>query len=176
MAQPGRFHGFAGWFEAQLTDDVTLSNYPPGTPAWDNLFFPLLNPLNVVPGRSIQLELKGRDAEGQSLFWFWSTEVREGEPCEDMPRSLAHARQSTFLGTPRSFAQIRKQAIDHRPMLNVEGQIERFILTLMDGQHTLGDIAHQVVRQFPTSFSEEREALRQIMYWSRQYSCSSLQT
>src|SRR5215471_11927900 len=72
-------HGFAGWFSTVLAEGIELSNEPPGTLSWDNLFFPLSGAVQVRPGMTIELDFRGRcDSEVQE-FWIWNTTVRDGD-------------------------------------------------------------------------------------------------
>jgi hypothetical protein len=58
----------------------------------------------------------------------------------------------------------------HLPELNETGQIERFILEHMDGQHSLEEIARQVAARFPSRFTQASEALGRVQELSRKYS------
>ncbi|MGD9785117.1 MAG: ribonucleotide-diphosphate reductase subunit beta, partial [Hyphomicrobiaceae bacterium] len=65
-------HGLAVWWEAQLTADVGLSTAP-GAPAthWEQLFFPLLEPLSLAPGEALDVALSSRSSHeaGTHLAW-----------------------------------------------------------------------------------------------------------
>lgn len=54
-------HGFAGYFETVLFDDVTLSTHPethtPGMFSWFPIFFPLMAPLKVPRGGRITIHM-----------------------------------------------------------------------------------------------------------------------
>jgi precorrin-6B methylase 2 len=58
IVRPGTIHGVAGWFEAQLIDDVYLATGP-GLPAthWRQAFFPLRTPVEVTAGDYFELTL-----------------------------------------------------------------------------------------------------------------------
>jgi SAM-dependent methyltransferase len=88
----GKLHGFCGWFSSVLSDGVVLSNKPPWTAVWGNLFLPLLQPVDVEPGMKVELSLKGRDDSQMSSIWIWNTTVRSNN------QILAEHRQSSFLG------------------------------------------------------------------------------
>ncbi len=58
-----------------------------------------------------------------------------------------------------SQATLRKIAHDRNPILNEEGQIDQFALSLMDGQTPLGEIARRVMEKFPNHFNKWYDAL-----------------
>jgi hypothetical protein len=86
------------------------------------------------------------------------------------PEQLADFKQSTFLGVPFSRAQLRKQAASHVPVLDEEGQIDRQILTLMDGTIALEQIARRIRNLFPACFPSQREAFNRVSALSLKYS------
>ena len=82
----GTFHGIGGWFRAQLSQNVELSNDPRNkSAAWAQIFFPLTNPVPVEPGDQIEMTMTTNDGE----VWRWKVEVG-GEQSD----------QSTFFGIP----------------------------------------------------------------------------
>lgn len=54
---------------------------------------------------------------------------------------------------------MRKRESGFRPVLDDEGQVERFILSLMDGQTTLDEIARRAFGEFPGRFASPAAAL-----------------
>lgn len=83
----GIVHGIAGWFSAELSPHVILSNEPPRkTSCWSHVFFPISEPLAVRPGQKIRVSFSGYD--GQAWRWQVSSETKE------------RYEQSTFRGFP----------------------------------------------------------------------------
>ncbi|HET8675971.1 MAG TPA: hypothetical protein VFO63_09310 [Blastocatellia bacterium] len=82
----------------------------------------------------------------------------------------ADFKQSTFFGAPLSPAQLRKRESSYVPALDKEGQIDRLILSLMNGQLSLGDIAHRVANDFPDRFKSWQDALTRAGELSLKYS------
>jgi hypothetical protein len=78
--------------------------------------------------------------------------------------------QSTFFATPLSLEQLRKRASTHAPSLNEDGQIERFILSLMDGTTSLEEIARRVCDKFPARFTTWSDALTRVGELSLKFS------
>ncbi len=69
----GPLQGFVGYFEAVLSGDLTLRNYPcsPGC-HWVNWHWPLPPPIQVAPGQRIEAVLEAREnmvAAGWFLDW-----------------------------------------------------------------------------------------------------------
>jgi PRMT5 oligomerisation domain len=58
---PATVHGFAGYFEAVLYDNVTLSTVPAahtrGMHSWFPMLFPLKAPLRIEPGEDLTLAM-----------------------------------------------------------------------------------------------------------------------
>ena len=65
-------HGFAAWWVAQLTPGITLS-IAPGAPSthWEQLYFPLLDPMWLTAGETLSVSLRSRSSEegGTHLAW-----------------------------------------------------------------------------------------------------------
>jgi len=59
--RPGVVHGLAGWFEAELSDGVTIVTAP-GAPAthWRQAFFPIREPVTVTRGDRMEVTLSVR--------------------------------------------------------------------------------------------------------------------
>lgn len=69
----GRLHGFMGFFQADLTDDVRIDNYPvyPGC-HWQTWHWPAYPPVPSMPGKTIQAILTmptNMIAQGWHLKW-----------------------------------------------------------------------------------------------------------
>ena len=65
----GTVHGIGGWFTAELTPTVRLSNVPPNrTPSWSHTFMPLEWPLSVEAGDRLQVKIYTTDNATQ---WQW---------------------------------------------------------------------------------------------------------
>jgi type I protein arginine methyltransferase len=60
-------HGFAGFFESVLIDDIRLANANPGDTHWQQAFLALEQPVRVARGTRIGVELETHD--GQAWRW-----------------------------------------------------------------------------------------------------------
>jgi protein arginine N-methyltransferase 1 len=160
VERPGIGHGLLLWFDATLIGGVGFSNAP-GQPEgiYGQGFFPWVHPVPLAAGDVAEVTLRA-DLVGSNYVWGWDSRVRAGGPAGPVK---AEYRQSTFFGASLPApSQLRKRAADHRVELNVEGQIDRLILTLMDPVASLADIARAVAEQFPGNFPTWRDALTRV--------------
>jgi type I protein arginine methyltransferase len=166
ISRPGLGHGLGLWFDAELAPGIGFSNAP-GDLAhiYGRMFLPWLEPVALVPGDTVTVSLAA-DLVGDDYVWRWDTDILDPDR-PDQPK--ASFRQSTFLSVPLSPAKLQQIASNHIPALGEEGRIDGFILGLMDGNHSLGDIAQQVARQFPQRFANEKEALTRAGKLSSRY-------
>ena len=163
----GTAHGIVVWFDSQLGDGVGFSNAP-GAPEliYGNAFFPLLAPLTIVPGDVVTVQLDA-NLVGEDYVWRWQTRVQESNGGK---RLKANFKQSTFFGAPLTSERLRKRSAAHVPVLNDDGKLKNLILSLMNGQMSLEQIAQQLTLQFPERFSEWQDALDLVGQTSQKYS------
>jgi protein arginine N-methyltransferase 1 len=162
----GTGHGIIVWFDATLAEGVGFSNAP-GAPEliYGNAFFPWTEPVSLSAGDSISVKLQA-NLVGEDYVWLWDTSVLE----QGDPRKIrADFRQSTFFGAPLSPEQLRRLASDHVPYLNLEGKIDGLVLSLMNGQSSLEEIARRVAEQFPERFTGWTDALTRVGELSQKY-------
>lgn len=164
---PGTTHGLLAWFDADLAEGVSFSNAP-GQPEliYGQAFFPLTQPINLTPGDAVSVQIQA-NLVGADYNWRWHTTVREQG---DSARLKADFKQSTFFGKPISPARLRKGAASHVPTLNDKGRLEHFILSRMDGQRSLEEIARAVAEQFPQNYADWQKALDIVAELSRKFS------
>lgn len=161
---PCTLHGYCAWFEATLYDQVLLDNKPPGIASWDNLFFPLLQPVSLMGGTQIVLQLDGTDAVMAEPQWAWHTTIKQaGE-------TIANYRQSTLQGTLLTANYWRKRTPKHIPQLNISGKIDKFIINAMESNLSLEMMAHRLTHQYPEQFTTVEEALIRVANLSERYS------
>lgn len=163
----GVAHGINVWFDTSLIEGVGFSNAPGSQELiYGNAFFPLAEPVTLSPGDTISVALRA-DLVGDDYVWRWDTRVTGRNSPGEVKASFT---QSTFFATPLSLAQLRKRASNHAPTLNEDGQIERFILSLMDGKISLEDITHRVSDKFPEHFAKRSDALTRVSELSLKFS------
>jgi hypothetical protein len=71
--------------------------------------------------------------------------------------------------TPVSLSRLRRREAGHRPRLGEEGEIDRFALSLMDGETPLADIAARLAEAFPQRFAAAGDALHRVAELSERY-------
>jgi type I protein arginine methyltransferase len=160
-------HGLSIWFDTTLAEGVSFSNAPDKPELiYSSGFFPWLQPVNLAVGDTVSVVLQA-NLVGDDYIWRWNTLVfNQGNPGQ----VKANFKQSTFFGIPLSPTQLCKKTLNYVPTLNKEGKIDKLILELMSEGEALGDIARQVVAQFPACFVNEQEALTRVGELSQRYS------
>jgi protein arginine N-methyltransferase 1 len=156
VLRPGTGHGVVAWFDTMLAEGVGFSNTPLAPElVYGSAFFPWTEPVPLAAGETVAVALRVR-AVGEDNVWCWDTRVTErGDP----RRVKAGFRQSEFFGTPLSARPLRKQDAGHVPLLSLDGQVDQFILSLMDGRTSLGEVARRAADRFPGRFPRWEDAL-----------------
>lgn len=76
VTRAGTMHGIGGWFTAQLTPNVFLTNHPAvADSSWMHGFFPLEHPLAVLPHDQIELEM---NILANGSIWHWQVTHHAG--------------------------------------------------------------------------------------------------
>ena len=164
--RPATAHGLLVWFDAVLADDVAFSNAPEKNElVYGRAFFPWSHPIAFEPGDTVTATISA-DPVGDDYVWRWHTRVSGGGEPKTTKVSF---RQSTFYGALLSPTELRRQQSDHAPALTEDGEIDRFILSLMNGEHTLATIADRVAARFPNRFETAPEALSRAARLSVSY-------
>lgn len=161
----GVAHGLSLWFDTRLAEDVELSSGPSGPELiYGSAFFPLTEPVSVAEGDTISATVEAR-LVGDDYVWRWQTSVLE----RDGTRSKATFHQSNFFGVPLSPAGLRKRAAEYVPQWTIDGEIDGFILQLMDGRVSVEQITCRVLDRFPARFPTFQEALARTCDVAQRY-------
>ncbi len=156
VQRTGTLHGVGGWFSAQLSANVTMSNGPlEARPIRRrNVFFPIDQPVDVDQGDSVRVSMNIRPND---LMVAWTVEVRDRQAgAGSSPR--ARFTHSTFQGMllcEEDLARARPQFV---PSLTPRGVARRSILELCDGHRSLAEIEQEVHRRHPQLFDSSGEA------------------
>lgn len=149
----GTLHGLGLWIDFELAAGVEYSNQPSGrSSGWDQQFLPLGEPLRVAAGDEIEARVTTLGPSPRQPEW-WSWRVRSGGEWQEM---------NTFRGVPLSLSRLQRASLESRPCLTPEGRVRRAVLELIDGERTLGEIAHELMERFPRYVRSEREAYRAV--------------
>lgn len=72
-AVPQAIYGFAVWWRAALTAKIELLTAPSAPPThWEQLYFPLLDPINLKAGESLSLSLRSRTTAKAGTHMAWT--------------------------------------------------------------------------------------------------------
>jgi protein arginine N-methyltransferase 1 len=148
----GTLHGIGGWFTAQLSPHVTMSNGPLESKPIErrNVFFPIDRPVAVAKGDSVRVTMTIQPSES---IVAWTVEVR-GKPVAEGKNGAAKARfaHSTFQGMLLSKEDLETARPEFMPNLTPRGEARRSILELCDGRTALAEIEREVYRRHPQLF------------------------
>jgi protein arginine N-methyltransferase 1 len=164
----GTAHGWLVWFDSELCDGIGFSNGPHErsvTTVYGRAFFPLLEPVKVALGDSVALEIQAR-LKGDEYIWQWQTHFLVSDNGnrikKDFNQSTADSQLSAIFSRDSDIAHLR-------PTSTEAGELDRFILSLLDGNHPIEQIAQQAITSFPSRFDDLADALRYVYDLSREY-------
>lgn len=150
ITQPGILHGICGWFRARLSPGVVLSTEPPSTKSsWAHAFFPVQNPVGVLPGDELAIRIQ---TEADGTIWRWRTELRRGD------RMLAAYDQTSAAGFPRAAGARGRGATADGPRTNLRGEVVGWVLQAMDGTRSVTQLENAAVAQFGSRFADPEDA------------------
>jgi protein arginine N-methyltransferase 1 len=137
----GTLHGLGGWFSAQLSPSVVMSNSPVSSERINrsNVFFPLEEPVAVVPGDRVDLSM---EIGIHDVMVRWEATVRDAGG--DLKASSRH---STFEGMLVCKEDLARTRPDFVPTLTRRGQARLTVLSLCDGDHRLDHVEQEVYRR-----------------------------
>jgi len=166
IKKDGLAHGFSVWFDAEITDGLKFSTGPAAPETiYGTAFFPLERPIPLKAGDSISLTISAH-VVGDDYVWRWETRAIDCGPAQEVK---AHFKQSTFHGGTIPQANLRKRADSFVPTITKEGEIDRFILSLIDGKTAQGNIAQQVTEHFPERFAKWEDTLTRVGELAQKY-------
>jgi enediyne biosynthesis protein CalE3 len=141
----GKLHGMAGWFNAELMPGLSISNGPNDKAShWGLAFFPIDKPVPVDRGNRITAKVQ---STGNGEYWNWRIEVN-GQKFEHSSRR----------GSLQSAVVPPALPADLAPVLSRRGEIERFVLSQFNGEKRVGDLAGELLQQFPAEVTSREQA------------------
>lgn len=142
----GTLHGVGGWFSAQLSPAVTMSNSPlaPRRINRRNVFFPIDRPVTVGAGEAVRIAMHILPGE---LVVTWTVEV-----------GGMRFRHSTLHGMLITREDLRWTHPETVPKLSPWGEARRSILDLCDGAHTVARLEAEVYRRHRELFRSPASA------------------
>ncbi len=150
VSRTGTLHGLVGWFEANLVDDVWMTNAPDAEHAINRpqAFLPIDRPVHLAKGTVLSGTVMARPADD---LLAWRLEI------PSVGLSFAH---STWFGGAADDHQISSRGPGNILRRTRGGEARRIVLEYCDGQSTLVQIRHRVISEHPDLFPSERAAAR----------------
>jgi len=140
----GICHGLGGWFSCELAPGQVLSSAPPTpAPSWNHAFLPLDPPLPVRAGERLDIEVT---AAARGTCWTWRVARADGSGDR-----REHGTGRAPLAAP---GRADAAPLPRHPRLNASGALVGRALALLDGGHTLAEIADDVAARHPDEFPE----------------------
>jgi Ribosomal protein L11 methyltransferase (PrmA) len=150
IERTGTLHGIGGWFSAQLSAGVTLSNGPgAGRLNRQNVFFPIDAPVAVLPGDEVAVSMHVIPVD---TLVTWTAEILRGS------RSLGRFRHSTLHGMLICREDLRRMNPGFVPTLTPRGLARLSVLELCDGRRPLAEIERELFRLHPGLFPTVADA------------------
>jgi len=164
----GTAHGLLFWFDGEIADGIYIYNGPQSEKVAEVYgcgFFPLLEPVTIAKGDTITLDIRA-DLVNDQYLWRWHTCIHSG----DDPQVIkANYEQSTDLDSASESAVLHESVLNFRPSRSESGEIDHFILGMMDGRNTIDQIAGQAQATYPLRFKTSREAQTYVNRLSQEY-------
>ncbi len=156
VERAGTAHGLLLWFDAELTNGIAFSNAP-GKPEliYGQAFFPLQAPVVLERGDIVTAQLRA-DLTDDDYVWRWDTQIMAQG---DAGRVKVRFRQSTSFGAPLSLDKLKRREIGFIPRRTEAAEIDQFVLSMLDGQTSLGNVAAALMARFPKRFARQQDAL-----------------
>ena len=118
----------------------------------------------MTPATVVTVTLEARLMGEDSYVWNWDSSI------SGSGKTRTEFRQTTLLGDAVSPATLKRRAIQHKPALGEDGQIDQFVLSAMNGRASLGTIARRVLVRFPGRFANLEAAMSRVGELSARYS------
>lgn len=137
--EAGICHGWAGWFRMRLGDDwLSTAPHEPRV-HWSPAFLPVDPPIEVEKGDQLRFRLV-RPSFGP---WSWFVQSKKSEQ-----------RHSTLFARPLPADALSKISPDYRPSVRKDGEATRFVLSCIDADRSVQDIAGLLSERFPSLFGK----------------------
>ena len=148
ITRTGTLHGLGGWFIAQLSPSVTMSNSPLSEQRIDrrNVFFPLDRPISVQTGDSVIVTMQILPVQ---IAVTWKIEIRKNDRSDTARLRFTH---STLKGMLIAREDLQRTHPAFVPTLSPWGTARQTVLTLCDGRRPLAQIECELLHRHPDLF------------------------
>lgn len=158
VAREGAAHGLLLWFDAELADGIGFSNAPGELrQIYGQTLFPFERAMEVAPGDHVVGELGARLID-ETYVWTWRTSIGGFE-----------FRQSSFLAGVFAPDKLRARASTFSPPVHPAHEIDRYCLSLFDGNRSLQAVAEEAKAKFPETFRDFSAALNHVTRLAGRY-------
>lgn len=142
ILRDGTLHGFAGWFDCELTKSVWMTNSPLSDAAIDRSqsFLPLGEPLLVRAGEMLNVTIMTRPDDNLIA---WNVEHMASG------KMFSH---STWQGKLLDRAELARSHPDYVPQPNRSANARNIVLSYCDGQRSVSQVQQEVLRDHPALF------------------------
>lgn len=157
VARTGTLHGVGGWFSAQLSPGVPMSNGPLDAKSIRrrNVFFPIDRPVAVQAGDRVRVTMNIRPNESMVA---WTVEVWDSQVAGSSEPPKARFVHSTAQGMLLCNEDLERTGPHFVPSLTPRGEARLSILELCDGRRSLAEIEQEVYRRHRHLFRSSGEA------------------
>ena len=151
VERTGVLHGIGGWFSAQLSGSVTLTNAPGAARRINrrNALLPIDQAVAVRAGDEVDVRIHVIPG---ALVVTWTVEVRRAAEL------LGRFRHSTMNGTLFAREDLQKMRPTYVPTLTSRGVARRLVLELCDGRRPLAEVERTVFLEHPNLFASAADA------------------
>ena len=148
ITRTGTLHGLGGWFVAQLSPSVTMSNSPLSEQRIDrrNVFFPLDQPVSVQTGDSVIVTMQILPVQ---IAVTWKIEIQKNDRPETERLRFTH---STLKGMLIAKEDLQRTHPAFVPTLSPWGTARQTVLTLCDGSRPLAQVERELLHRHPDLF------------------------
>jgi protein arginine N-methyltransferase 1 len=165
----GTAHGLLLWFNGEIAEGIRIFNGPGAEKVAEVYgcgFFPLLKPVSIDKGDTIILSVQA-DLVDDHYLWRWHTRIQS---CDNPQAIKANFEQSTDLDNTMESAVLHNRILNFRPSRSEAGEIDHYILGMMDGSNTIDQIARRAQGKYPLRLKTMPEAQLYVNGLSQDYS------
>ncbi len=148
ITRTGTLHGLGGWFIAQLSPTVMMTNSPLSEQRVDrrNVFFPLDQPVSVQAGDAVIVTMQILPVQ---IAVTWKVEIRKNDRPDTERLRFTH---STLKGMLIAREDLQRTHPAFVPTLSPWGTARQTVLTLCDGRRPLAQIENDLLHRHPDLF------------------------
>ena len=151
IERTGTLHGVGGWFSAQLSPSIAMTNSPtaPRRIGRRNAWLPVDEAVAVRPGDEVTVRVHVIPG---AVVVTWIVEVRRGR------ERIARFHHSTVNGTLFAREDLVRMNPRFMPSLTRRGKARRLVLELCDGSRTLAEVERALFQQHGDLFRSPADA------------------